>query len=361
MAPTIRVAACHIAPVYLNAKATTEKVVQWIRRAASNNAHLVTFPESTIPAFPWSTLIPPSENHEFFVRMAHQSIFADGDEIAAIRQAARECRIFVSVGFTEKARFSSATLWNANMIISSGGEVLVHHRKLMPTAYEKLTWTPGDGHGLKVVDIPVGEDSGKKLTGKLGMLICGENTNPLARYAMIAQGEQIHITTWPAKAPHRNLDKDSNAGHSASGRPPRGSYDNRAVNRMRCGEHCFEAKCFGVLCSSVMTEEIIDILVSGLADPVKSSVRSTYELATQAETLFLSPSGAPLPSFTIDEAGRQQACESLCDEEGILYADMDMEDTIEGKQYHDVVGAYQRLDVFQLTVDTTRRSPCTFV
>jgi predicted amidohydrolase len=93
-------------------------------------------------------------------------------------------------------------------MISPAGEVLVHHRKLVPTFYEKLTWAPGDGHGLEVIDLPV-ESSG---VARVGMLLCGENTDPLARYSMMAQGEQVHISTWPAKAPMHSI--RDNTDHS---------------------------------------------------------------------------------------------------------------------------------------------------
>ncbi|KAK3725451.1 hypothetical protein LTR37_000421 [Vermiconidia calcicola] len=365
MAPVVRVAICHIASIYLDAAATTEKVLSWIGKASQNGAHLVVFPEVCIPAYPhWSCLISPAETHDFFIRMAKESIYADGEEMAKIRHTAKQNRIFVSLGFSEKARYSSATLWNSNMVVSADGGILVHHRKLMPTFHEKLTWAQGDGHGLKVVDIPIiaarREGAG---SAKLGMLICGENTNPLARYAMIAQGEQIHITTWPAKAAHRVLlgDEESSVDDSKDASlPVRGKYDNLAVNRTRCSEHCFEAKCFGIICASFMSPEIIDYLVADAPEHAKGLVKSTYELAAQAESRFLDTSGSPIPGFTVDVEGNRNSCESLRHEEGMLYADLDMEQTIEGKQYHDVVGAYQRFDVFNLTVDTSRKMPCNF-
>ena len=98
----------------------------------------------------------------------------------------------------------------------------------------------GDGAGLKVVDT--------ERCGKVGALLCGENTNPLARWSLMAQGEQLHLTTWPPLWPSRRVapKKDESGGEKAK------QYDNLAANRTRTAAHCFEAKCFGVLCSGFM-------------------------------------------------------------------------------------------------------------
>ena len=98
-------------------------------------------------------------------------------------------------GITEKVPYSSATLFISNILIGTKGEILNYHRKLMLTFFEKLTWSPGVGHGLVVSLTPF---------GKIGTLICGENTNPLARYSLMAQGEQIHISSWPPVWPTRH-------------------------------------------------------------------------------------------------------------------------------------------------------------
>lgn len=182
-------------PVCLSARETTEKAIKCIRQAAENDAKVVVFPKAFIPAFPpWNALRPPTENHDLFERMAKESVYADGDEIQALRDVARETKTVISIGFSEKVHFSAACLYNSNILIGTGGEILVHHRKLMPTFYEKLTWSPGDGHGLRVA---------KTEYGHIGNLICGENKNPLARYSLMAQGERIHISTWPAIWPTR--------------------------------------------------------------------------------------------------------------------------------------------------------------
>ncbi|KAI0194711.1 carbon-nitrogen hydrolase [Xylaria flabelliformis] len=346
MATSLRVAACHAAPVFLSAKKTTDKAISLINRAAANNAHLVVFPETFIPAFPiWSAVRLPTENHDLFKRMALESIYADGEEMRAIRSAARKNSVIVSLGFSEKVRHSSACLYNSNVIINSDGQVLVHHRKLVATFYEKLTWSHGDGYGLRVCDTPV---------GKIGNLICGENTNPLARYALIAQGEQVHISSWPAIWPTRAPDS------SQSGSTGAPNYDNAAANRIRAAAHCFEAKCFGVVCAGYLGADAIETVAEGSL--YSEVITKTLQSTSRAATLFLNPTGAQIRGFTVDlVTGTKTPTDFLQQEEDILYADMNLEDCIEGKQYHDVVGGYQRLDVFDLKVNRSRRTPVKFV
>lgn len=352
MAGTLRVAACHVSPIFLNARATTEKAVSFIKQAAARKANLIVFPETYVSAFPiWSSVRPPTENHSLFQRMVDQSVYANGEEMESIREAARSTGTIVSMGFSEKSRHSNGCLYNSNMIIGDGGEVLVHHRKLMPTFFEKLTWSPGDGYGLRIADTKF---------GRIGNLICGENTNPLARYSLIAQAEQIHISSWPAIWPTRIPQKKvEGQGNNTNSSPIPANYDNLAANRTRAAAHCFEAKCFGIACSGHLGDDAIETVIDGASQP--DSVGETLRAMPRAATFFLDPTGAPLPSFTfISERAEPLAKSHLQQEEGILYADMDLSACIEGKQYHDVVGGYQRLDVFDLKVDRSRKDPVRF-
>lgn len=103
MAPTLRAAYCHAAPAFLSAKDTTEIVLSYIRDASRNDADVVVFAETFIPAFPiWSSVISPAETHDFFIRMATESVYVGGQEVTAIRHAAKENNITVSVGISEK-------------------------------------------------------------------------------------------------------------------------------------------------------------------------------------------------------------------------------------------------------------------
>ena len=278
-----------------------------------------------------------------------ESLYVDGEEVSEIRQAARNARVIVSMGISEKVRYSSATLFNTNLIIGEDGEILVHHRKLMPTFYEKLTWSPGDGHGLRVAETKY---------GKIGALICGENTNPLARYALMAQGEQVHISTWPAIWPTRLLDDVKDAD---SAKKDNRNYDNIAANRTRAAAHCFEAKCFGIMSAG----HLDDAGMAEIAEMTEKPDEMKRTLATypRAASQFLDPTGRTVEGgYALDLVSDKQrdAKSMVADIEAILFADMDLNECIEGKQYHDVVGGYQRFDVFSLQVNRERHEPVHF-
>src|SRR5438552_193863 len=181
--PAYRVAAAHVAPVFLDTDRSVDKACSVIDEAAAHGARLIAFPEVFLPGFPiWAALEAPIRTHELFKRLAASAIESDGPELARIRETARQKQVFVSIGFTEGTRASVGCLWNANALVGADGAILNHHRKLVPTYYEKLIWANGDGSGLRVCDTEL---------GRIGMLICGENTNPLARFALMAEGEQF--------------------------------------------------------------------------------------------------------------------------------------------------------------------------
>jgi nitrilase len=307
----------------------------------------VVFPESCIPAFPiWSSVLPLTDNHGFFECLAKESTYIDGEEMLAIRDAAKKSGTIVSVGILGKARYSTATLFNSNIIIGSDGTVLVHHRKLMPTFFKKLTWAAGDWYGLRVADTRF---------GKIGGLICRENTNSLARYLLMAQREQIHISTWPAAWPTSALSL------RLEDPKPRRNYDNVTANKTRAAAHCFENKCFGILCAGFFDGSAKKAITSTSAQ--LKYMADVFEHTQRAATMFLDPRGITIWGYTVDSVtGRKDnEREFLQGEEGIFYAELDLDMCLEGKQYRDVVGEYQRLDVFDLKVNRTRRKPVAFV
>jgi nitrilase len=320
--PRFKAAAVHAAPVFLDKEATTEKAVSILREAARAGAELIAFPETYIPAFPvWAALRAPIDNHDFFARMAAESVLVDGPEVERLRREARALGVFVSIGVSERSPVSVGGMWNANLIMGDDGRVLNHHRKLVPTFYEKLVWASGDGAGVKVVETRL---------GRIGCLICGENTNPLARFALMAEGEQLHISSWPPIWPTRR---------PAVG----GNYNNVAANRIRASAHSFEAKAFGLVTAGFMDRAMRDALIA--------------DDASVAEVLDSTPRAA---SFFVDPTG-EQIGDSLQNEEGIAYAEIDLSRCIEPKQFHDVVGYYNRFDVFELSVRRTRQRPATFL
>ncbi len=210
----------------------------------------------------------------------NESVYADGEEVHAIREAAKKTGTVVSVGISEKVRDSTTTLFKSNLIIGSDAEVFVHHRKSMPTFFEKLTWSPGDGFGLRVAQTKC---------GKIGALICGENTNPLAQYALVVTWEQVHISSWPAIWPTRKTKPPG--AQSGTEATKTVNYYNVAANRIRAAAHCFEAKCFGILCAGHLDFKTMDTIIEISGD---SSCIDTLQSLSRAATMFLDPTGASL-------------------------------------------------------------------
>jgi nitrilase len=319
--PKFKACAVHAAPAFLDAQSSVEKACGLIAEAARAGAQLIAFPESFVPGFPlWASVQAPIRNHEFFKRLAANSLEVPGPEVSQLCAVAREREIVVSIGISERSPVSVGCLWNTNLLIGKDGELLNHHRKLVPTFYEKLIWANGDGEGLRVCDTPV---------GKLGMLICGENTNPLARYALIAQGEQVHVSSYPPVWPTRPANEP-------------GRYDLASAIKIRAGAHSFEGKVFNIVSSGYLDQRTMKAL-----DGLDHESRETLEGSPRAVSMILGPSGEIIG-------------ETLCDQEGLLYQDIDVAQCVEPKQFHDVVGYYNRFDIFELNVTRKRLQPATF-
>ncbi len=321
MSQKITVAAAHLAPVYLDARATIDKTCAYIGKAAAQGAQLVAFPESFVPGFPlWPALAAPIHNHDFFARFAGQSLHMPGPEILKVCAAARDAGVIVSLGISEATDNSVGCLWNSNLLIGDDGAILNHHRKLVPTFYEKLIWANGDGAGLAVTETGI---------GRIGALICGENTNPLARYSMIAQGEQIHVSSYPPIWPTH----DPGANER---------YDLTSAIRIRAGAHSFEAKAFNVVAAARLDETAFDALA-----PLGEDALRVVRDSPKGVSMILGPSGLPV-------------AETRGDEDQLLIETIDLDDCIVPKQFHDVVGYYNRFDVFGLTVNRQSLAPAEF-
>jgi aliphatic nitrilase len=321
--PAYKVAAAHVAPVFLDTERSVDKACSVIREAAGRGARLIAFPEAFLPGFPvWAGLEAPIRTHGLFKALAASAVAIDGPELARLRQTTRRHGVFVSIGFTEGTTTSVGCLWNSNALIGADGTLLNHHRKLVPTYYEKLIWANGDGRGLRVC--------GTEL-GRIGMLICGENTNPLARFALMAEGEQVHISSYPPVWPTR---------------PPEGpgNYDLAQAIRIRAGAHAFEAKVFNLVASSCVDHTLRHAIEGTLGrEPLR-----ILEQSPGGISVVLDPTGTPMGA-------------PLCRDEGILYADIDLARSVEPKQFHDVVGYYNRFDIFALSVNRSALRPATFV
>lgn len=319
--PSFKVAAAHVSPVFLDAEKTADKACVIIEEAAKNGAELVVFPEVYIPAYPaWSGLLSPVYTHDLFCQLAANSVLVPGPEVARVCAAARKNNVFVSLGINEGTKQSVGCIWNSNLLIGDDGSILNHHRKLVPTHYEKMSWANGDGAGLRVVETRL---------GRMGALICGENTNPLARFTQMSQGEQVHISTWPPIYPY----KDPGNGRN---------YPLDESIHIRVKSYSFESKCFNIAVASFMDDAMREELVALHPDAGR-----LLDCSPRGVTMVTGPNGEIV-------AG------PLSDEEGILYADIDLASCVEPKQMHDIVGYYNRFDVFKLTVDRSALRPVSF-
>lgn len=317
----VKIAIAHAAPVFLDLAATVEKACSLVREAASHGARLVVFPESYIPAFPaWCALRAPIHNHDLFCRFAANAMLVPGPELAQLCAVARDCNLLVSVGFNERSAASSGCLYNSNVLIDRDGNLLNHHRKIMPTFFEKLVWAPGDGAGLRVCETAC---------GRVGMLICGENTNPLARFTLIAQDEQVHLSTYPPIWPTQDPQQGEN-------------YDLANAIRIRAAAHSFEAKAFNVVACGFMDSR----MQSQLA-----------ELDTHAARIL---SGSPRGISCVMAPNGKLVSKEAQNEETILYADLDLAACVAPKQFHDLAGGYNRFDIFDLRVNRERQQPVKF-
>ena len=188
-----KVAAVQDAPVFLDCSATVTKACHWIARAAADGAQLVVFPEAYIPAYPdWLWAVPARERavlNDLYAELLEQSIDVPGPVTDLLGQAALRAGVHVVIGVNERnAEASGSSLYNTLLFFGPDGRLLGKHRKLVPTACERMVWAPGDGSTFQVFDTAL---------GKIAGLICWENYMPLARYAVYAWGTQIYVAaTW---------------------------------------------------------------------------------------------------------------------------------------------------------------------
>jgi len=314
--PKSKVAAVQTAPVFLDPAATVEKACTLIAEATGNGAKLVAFPEVFVAGYPyWNWLMTPIEGSVWFERLCRAAITVPGPEVDRLCAAARDHDCVVVIGINERDVRSVGTIYNTNLIIGADGTLLGRHRKLVPTWAEKLTWAGGDGSSLRVYDTPV---------GPLGTLACGENTNPLARFALLSAGELVHVANYIALpvAP--------------------ASYDMAAAIRIRAAAHSFEGKLFTIVSCSTVSEEIIAAMSAD-----RPANRDLLERKNSAFSGIIDPTGNPIG-------------DPLIDDEGIVYAEIDLSSCIQPKQMHDIIGAYNRFDIFDLRVNRTPRTSAAF-
>jgi len=296
-----KVAAAQIAPVFLNKEKTVEKACEAIAQAGKKGAELIVFPEAFISGYPdWVWLIPNSHGaalNELYIKLVENAISVPDGSTEKLCKAARSAGINVAIGMHERNSESSNTsLFNSLLFIDDQGAIIGKHRKLIPTGGERLIWAQGDGSTLRSYDTSV---------GKIAGLICWENFMPLARNAIYECGTQILVApTW---------DKSPNWIQSM-----------QYVAR--------EGGLFVI--SSCMALKINDIPD---AYDFKKRYPEEREWINVGNSCIIGPNGKIL-------AGPLEA------EEGILYAEIDLQEIIAAKRMFDAVGHYSRPDVFEFRV-----------
>ncbi len=311
-----KAATVQTSPVFLNVEKTIEKAIAYIKEASQNGAQLIAFPEVFVAGYPyWNWIMTPVQGSQWYEKLYKCAVKTEDKLIQPLFKAAKDYNIHIVIGINERGD-SYGEIYNTNLIIDNHGIIIGKHRKLVPTWAEKLTWTSGDGSSLKVYDTEI---------GPVGTLACGENTNTLARFTLLSQGELIHIANYI----------------SLPVAPP--DYNMAEAIKIRAAAHSFEGKLFTIVSCSTISKEIMEAL--------KEDVPNVEELLTRKNSAFsgfIGPNGAVIG-------------EPLIDEEGIIYADIDLEKCIQPKQMHDILGHYNRFDIFDLRVNTAPTRKITFI
>jgi len=302
MKDQFKVAAAQLAPVFLNKEKTVEKACAAIAEAASQGAELIVFPEAFISGYPdWVWLIPNSKGAELnalYQKLVENAVSVPDDATAELCKAAKEAKVNVVIGMNERnTETSNASLYNSMLFINEKGEILGKHRKLIPTGGERLIWAQGDGSTFEAYDTSV---------GKLGGLICWENFMPLARNGMYELGTQILAApTW-----------------------------DKSPNWLGSMQHIArEGGLFVIsVCMALKMDDIPDEL------EFKKLYPEGREWINTGNSCIIGPNGKFL-------AGPLDA------EEGILYADIDLQEIIAAKRMFDVAGHYARPDVFNFSIN----------
>lgn len=314
--PKFKAAVVQASPVFLDAEKTVEKVLDIMREVSRNGAQLVAFPEVFICAYPyWNWIVTPVQGSKWFELLYKSSLTTEDILIQKIQKTANELDLTVVIGMNERGT-SFGELYNTNLIIDHTGELVGKHRKLVPTWAEKLTWTSGDGSSLKVYPSKV---------GNIGTLACGENTNTLARFTLLAQDENVHIANYI----------------SLPVAPP--DYDMADAIKIRAAAHSFEGKLFTLVSCSTIGADAVKML--------ETDCPNAAELLSREHAAFsgiIGPTGVPIS-------------EPLIDSEGIVYGDIDLSKCIQPKQMHDILGHYNRFDIFELRVNTAPTKRITFI
>ena len=308
--PVVKVAVVQAASILFDREATVAKACHLISEAATQGAQLVLFPEAFIPAYPrglsFGTVVGGRSpmGRRTWQRYWANAVDVPGPTTEALGIAARQAGIHLAIGVIERdSQFSRGTLYCTLLYFAPDGRLIGKHRKLKPTAAERLIWGEGDGSTLTVLETEL---------GKIGGLICWENYMPLARMDMYSKGVELYLAptadardTWQATLRH-----------------------------IAC-----EGRCFVLGCNQFVTKDMYPEDLEGLDE-----LADQPDVICRGGSAVISPLGEVL-------AGPLYA------QEGILFADLDLAEIARSKLDFDVVGHYARPDVFQLIVNEQPAPP----
>ncbi|MDF2790590.1 MAG: nitrilase [Neobacillus sp.] len=305
----VRVAVVQAAPVIMDRDATIEKSIRLTHEAAEKGANIVVFPEAFIPAYPRGLSFGSKigsrtkDGRQDWFRYWENSIEVPSLSTEMLGEAARKAGVYLIIGVIERDQETSGgTLYCTVLFFSPEGTLLGKHRKLKPTAAERVVWGEGDGSTLPVFDTPY---------GKIGALICWENYMPLARAAMYAKGIQLYI------AP---------------------TADARESWQATIRHIAMEGRCFVLSCNQYTTK---DMYPSDLA--CYEELESSPDIMSNGGSAIVGPLG-------------EYVVKPVTGQEDILIADLDLRDIAYSQLDFDPVGHYSRPDVFTLIVDEEKKA-----
>lgn len=315
MSDNVRVAIVQGRPAFLDLGGCLEKAADLAADAARGKAKLAAFGETWLPGYPawfdectgaamWNH--PPAK--DAFARLHTNSIAVPGPETERLGKLARDLGLVIVMGANEKVLDGPGhgSLYNTLLIFDADGRLANHHRKLVPTYTERLVHAHGDGHGLQAVDTAC---------GRVGGLICWEHWMPLTRQTMHDSAEKIHVAAWPTA---------------------------HEVHQIASRHYAFEGRCFVLAAGSITHfDDLPGDLRAGAADG-EAAAKSGERLALRGGSAIIGPDG-------------RYVVEPVFDEETILYADIDLAETIRESHNLDTSGHYFRNDVFELKVNRSRR------
>lgn len=306
-----KVSVAQYATHHLNLEKNLKFLTQIADQAAAQKIKLLVFGEAWLSGYPvWLDHCPDiaqwdnPATKEAYLKLRQSSIEVPGRETAQIAILARKYGMSIVIGVNEIIRKgkASGTVYNTLLTFDEKGELVNHHRKLVPTYTERMIYGPGDGHGLRVAETSV---------GRVGGLVCWEHWMPLTRQALHDEAEDIHIAAWPT-VHERHL--------------------------IASRQYAFEGRCFVLAAGQIMK-----------ASEFPEELTLPLYLANDPEKLVLNGG-----SCIIDPRGEFVAS-PLYDEEGLITAEIDLSVRIKEQMTLDVSGHYQRPDVFNFQVNKERK------